>query len=112
MASQGWSMAYVDAEARARMNRGMCAVFHRRISADGKPVTHLVKPKRIKCFIVGKHVEVSPADRIDRLVNAVKRELMSPPTVFRVGLVQLWYSDDLAEYMPEKTEDLTSLLSI
>ncbi|XRB24513.1 hypothetical protein RI054_39g143690 [Pseudoscourfieldia marina] len=77
MASQGWSMAYVDAEARARMNRGMCAVFHRRISADGKPVTHLVKPKRIKCFIVTGGTEAIPHDWKFGDVDAADKNALS-----------------------------------
>ena len=80
-------------------------------SIGGKPVVFIrYNPDSVRHK--GKTIEVNPADRIDKLVNVVKRELTEVPNVFCIKLVQLWYSDDLQEYMPEKTEDLTLLLAV
>ncbi len=58
----------------------------------------------------GKVYAVTAAERIDLLVETVKKELRNAPSTFSVRLVQLWYNGPTAE--PVRDLDITSLVTV
>jgi hypothetical protein len=58
----------------------------------------------------GKVYAVTAAERIDLLVETVKKELQNAPSTFSVRLVQLWYNGPTAE--PVREMDITSLVAV
>ena len=60
----------------------------------------------------GRAYRVHPSEKIDLLVNVVKDEIAREISGFAVKLMQLWYDDDLEEYTPCKTENITYLVAI
>jgi hypothetical protein len=58
----------------------------------------------------GKVYAVTAAERIDLLVETVKKELQNAPSTFSVRLVQLWYNGPTAE--PVRDLDITSLVTV
>ena len=60
----------------------------------------------------GKAYKADRAEKIDLLVSVVKDEIAREISGFEVKLIQLWYDDDLEEYTPCKTENITYLVAI
>jgi hypothetical protein len=58
----------------------------------------------------GKVYAVTAAERIDLLVETVKKELQNAPSTFSVRLVQLWYNGPTAE--PVRALDITGLVTV
>jgi hypothetical protein len=58
----------------------------------------------------GKVYAVTAAERIDLLVETVKKELQNAPSTFSVRLVQLWYNGPVA--VAKQELDITSLVAV
>ena len=59
----------------------------------------------------GKTHNASRTEKVELLVNVIKDEMARKISGFEVKLMQLWYDDDLDEYMPCKIDDITSLVA-
>lgn len=57
-------------------------------------------------------VKKTNAERLDLLVETIKRELVSVPEAFAVNMVQLFYDDVYSVYMEIKREDITNIVCI
>ena len=101
-----------EGEHKDRSDSCECARLNEIVnSIGGKPVVFVrYNPDAVyhQCIVRN----ISPSDRIDLLVDVIKRELMRTHEQFSVQLIQLWYSDDCPVYMREKREDLTSRLAV
>lgn len=52
------------------------------------------------------------AERLDMLVETIKRELTIVPESFEVKLIQLYYNDAYEIYQDVKEEDLTTIVCV
>ena len=60
----------------------------------------------------GKAFKPKADERIDLLTNVLKDELVQEKNTFEVKLMQLWFDDNLDDYTPCKTMDITSTVTI
>ena len=79
----------------------------------GKPVVFIrYNPDTVRHN--GSILVVPAAERIDLLVEVVKRELVHAPSVFSVRLVQLWYDGNMtaSPYESEQEMDITRIVAV
>ena len=79
----------------------------------GKPVVFIrYNPDAVRHN--GSFRVVPAAERIDLLVEVVKRELVHTPSAFSVRLVQLWYDGNMiaSPYEPEQEMDITRIVAV
>jgi hypothetical protein len=79
----------------------------------GKPVVFIrYNPDTVRHN--GQVRVVPAAERIDLLVDVVKRELVREPSAFSVRLVQLWYDGNASAspYAPEQEMDITRIVAV
>jgi hypothetical protein len=51
-------------------------------------------------------------DRLEILIEMIKRELIQKYDQFHVKIIQLFYDDNYESYMPVKEEDITNQVAI
>ena len=89
-------------------NARMCEIVG---TVGGRPVTFICyNPDTVKWK--GKAFKPAPDERIDLLTDVLKDELVQEKNTFQVKLMQLWFDDNLDEYTPCKTMDITSTVTI
>jgi hypothetical protein len=60
----------------------------------------------------GKQLNINKGERIDLLVDTIKKELVKDYDDFIVKTVQIYYNDNYKEYKPIKEEIITDLVSV
>jgi hypothetical protein len=77
----------------------------------GKPIVILrYNPDTIKHN--GKQIQIHQGDRIDLLIETIKKELTAQYSTFIVKIVQIYYSDNYDTYQPIKEEIITDKVCI
>ena len=91
-----------------------CARISEIVGAIGGKAVVFIRynPDNVRCSGATR-VPVTPAERIDLLVETVKRELACAYGSFSVRVVQLWYdSQDAGQYEARREMDITRLVAV
>jgi hypothetical protein len=60
----------------------------------------------------GKNIHINNAERIDLLVETIKKELVKNYERFIIKIVQVCYNDNYEKYEKIKEEDITSIVCV
>ena len=89
-----------------------CAIINEIVNGIGGKSVIIIRYNPDKIKNKKKEIKVSKKERIERLVETIKEELIKDYEKFKVKIIQLYYDDEKEEYEWKKTEDITEIVCI